>query len=110
MLVSMHTQDEHLVRRRRVLAAVGALAGAGPAFVILAMWCGIFAAAGTSPELVMRLNRDLKDILALPDVRAAFETPGMDPASSTPEEFRRPVEQDADRWAALIKAQGITAD
>jgi tripartite-type tricarboxylate transporter receptor subunit TctC len=43
-------------------------------------------------------------------VRTAFETQGMDPASSSPEEFRRLVEQDAERWARLIKAQGITAD
>jgi tripartite-type tricarboxylate transporter receptor subunit TctC len=34
----------------------------------------------------------------------------MDPATSTPEEFRRLVEQDAERWAQLIKAQHITAD
>jgi tripartite-type tricarboxylate transporter receptor subunit TctC len=60
--------------------------------------------------VVSRLNRELKDILAAPDVRAAFETQGMDPATSTPEEFRQLVEQDADRWARLIKAQGITAE
>jgi tripartite-type tricarboxylate transporter receptor subunit TctC len=34
----------------------------------------------------------------------------MDPATSTPEEFRRLVEQDAQRWAAVIKSQGITAE
>jgi tripartite-type tricarboxylate transporter receptor subunit TctC len=33
----------------------------------------------------------------------------MDPASSTPEEFRRLVEQDAERWARVIKAQNIRA-
>ena len=59
---------------------------------------------------VARLNRELTQILALPEVRTAFESQGMDPASSTPEEFRHLVEQDADRWARLIKAQGITAD
>jgi tripartite-type tricarboxylate transporter receptor subunit TctC len=34
----------------------------------------------------------------------------MDPATSTPDEFRRLVEQDADRWARVIRQQGITAD
>jgi tripartite-type tricarboxylate transporter receptor subunit TctC len=43
-------------------------------------------------------------------VRRAFSTQGMDPASSTPQEFGRLVERDAQRWAQLIKAQGITAD
>ena len=54
-------------------------------------------------------KRQLKDILAAPEVRTAFQTQGMDPASSTPEEFRRLVEKDADRWAQLIKVQNIKA-
>jgi tripartite-type tricarboxylate transporter receptor subunit TctC len=74
------------------------------------MWYGVFAPAGTPPELVARLNHEIRDILASPDVRTAFETQGMDPAASSPEEFRRLVEQDADRWAQLIKAQHITAE
>jgi tripartite-type tricarboxylate transporter receptor subunit TctC len=74
------------------------------------MWYGIFAPPGTSPEVVTQLNRELKEILASPEVRTAFQTQGMDPATSTPEEFRRLVEQDADRWARLIKAQHITAE
>ena len=74
------------------------------------MWYGVFAPPGTAPEFVARLSRELKEILALPEVRAAFETQGMDPASSTPDEFRRLVEQDATRWAQLIKTQNITAE
>jgi tripartite-type tricarboxylate transporter receptor subunit TctC len=74
------------------------------------MWYGIFAPPGTAPDFVARLNRELKEILAAPEVRTAFETQGMDPATSSPEEFRRLVEQDADRWARLIKSQGISAE
>jgi len=59
---------------------------------------------------VSRLNRELKDILAAPDVRAAFQTQGMDPATSTPEEFRRLVETDAERWSRLIKARNNKAE
>src|SRR3954471_748983 len=97
-------------KRHPLLPQVPTLAEAKAGDVNVAMWYGVFAPPGTSPELVTRLNRELKDILALPDVRAAFETQGMDPASSTPEEFRHLVERDADRWAGLIKAQGITAE
>ena len=57
-----------------------------------------------------RLNHEIREILAAPEVRTAFETQGMDPAGSTPEEFRRLVEQDAVRWARLIKTQNITAE
>ena len=97
-------------KRHPLLPQVPTLAEAKAGDINVAMWYGIFAPPGTAPEQVTKLNHELKDILALPEVRTAFETQGMDPASSTPEEFRRLVEQDANRWASLIKAQGITAD
>jgi tripartite-type tricarboxylate transporter receptor subunit TctC len=97
-------------KRHRLLPQVPTLAEAGAGNVNVDMWYGIFAPTGTPPELVARLNRELNEILATPEVRTAFETQGMDPATSTPEEFRRLVEQDAERWAQLIKAQHITAD
>jgi tripartite-type tricarboxylate transporter receptor subunit TctC len=89
---------------------VPTLAEAHAGKVNVAMWYGVFAPPGTAPELVARLNRELRDILALPEIRTAFQTQGMDPAGSTPEEFHKLVAQDAVRWAALIKSQHITAD
>jgi tripartite-type tricarboxylate transporter receptor subunit TctC len=68
------------------------------------------APKGTPAPVVERLNRELRDILARPDVKAAFETQGMLPTHSTPDAFRRLITDDARRWAELIKAQGITAD
>ena len=67
----------------------------------------IYAEEDTPADQVARLNRELREILAAPDVQAAFQTQGMDPATSSPEEFRRLVAQDAERWARLVKAQGI---
>lgn len=97
-------------KRHPLLPQVPTLGEARAGDVNVAMWYGVFAPPGTPPDMVARLNRELKDILALPEVRTAFETQGMDPAASTPEEFRRLVEQDARRWAELIKARGISAE
>jgi tripartite-type tricarboxylate transporter receptor subunit TctC len=97
-------------KRHALLPQVPTLAEARAGNLNVDMWYGIFAPPGTAPDLVAQLNRELKDILAAPEVRTAFETQGMDPATSSPDEFRRLVEQDADRWARLIKAQGITAE
>jgi tripartite-type tricarboxylate transporter receptor subunit TctC len=96
-------------KRHPLLPQVPTLAEAKAGNVDVDMWYGIFAPPGTSPDLVSQLNRELKDILASPEVRTAFEAQGMDPATSSPEEFRALVAQDAERWARLIKAQGITA-
>jgi tripartite-type tricarboxylate transporter receptor subunit TctC len=74
------------------------------------MWYGVLAPKGTPKVLVDRLNAELKSILALPEVRTAFETQGMTPAHSSTQEFGALIERDAVRWADVIKAQHIRAD
>ena len=74
------------------------------------MWYGVLAPKGTPKPLVERLNTELKSILELPEVKTAFETQGMTPAHSTPQEFATLIERDAQRWAQVIKVQRITAD
>lgn len=97
-------------KRHALLPQVPTLAEAGAGKVNVDMWYGIFAPPGTPPDEVARLNRELGDILAQPDVRSAFQTQGMDPATGTPDEFRRLVRQDADRWARLVDTQKIKAE
>jgi tripartite-type tricarboxylate transporter receptor subunit TctC len=97
-------------KRHPLLPQVPTLEQAKAGKINVDMWYGIFAPAGTPADYVGRVNREVKDILAAPEVRTAFQTQGMDPAASTPDEFRKLVARDADRWAALIKSQGITAE
>jgi tripartite-type tricarboxylate transporter receptor subunit TctC len=96
-------------KRHPLLPDVPTLKEAG-ADVNVDMWYGIFAPPGTPPDQVRRLNRELKDILASPDVRTAFQAQGMDPATDTPEEFQRLVARDAGRWADLVRKANIKAD
>ncbi len=74
------------------------------------MWYGVLAPKGTPRALIERLNQELAAILALPEVRTAFETQGMTPAHSSAEAFRTLIEKDAERWAQVIRAQHISAD
>ncbi len=97
-------------KRHALMPELPTLAQAKAGNVNVDMWYGIFAPPGTPPEQVALLNRELKDILEAPEVRTAFQTQGMDPAWSTPEEFRRLVARDADRWAGVIRAANIKAD
>ena len=94
-------------KRHALLPQVPTLSEARVGNVNVAMWFGIFAPPGTPPELIARYNAELRDILRSPEVQTAFQAQGMDPASSTPEEFRKLVEQDADRWAQVIRTQNI---
>ena len=106
-LVALGIGSEH---RHPLLPQVPTLAEAHAGNVNVAMWYGIFAPPGTSSESVTRLNHEINDILATPEVRTAFESQGMDPATGSPDEFKRLVDEDAQRWAKLIAAQHIRAE
>lgn len=97
-------------KRHPLLPELPTLKQARAGDVNVDMWYGVFAPPGTPADQVARLNRELGEILAAPEVRAAFQAQGMDPATSSPQEFGRLVEQDARRWARLIRAQGIKAE
>lgn len=106
-LVALAIGSEH---RHPLLPDVPTLKEARAGDVNMDMWYGIFAPPGTPADQVQRLNQDLKEILATPEVRTAFQAQGMDPATSTPEEFRRLVARDADRWAKVVRTAHIQAD
>jgi len=106
-LTALAIGSEH---RHPLLPDVPTLAESRAGNINVDMWYGIFAPPGTPPDFVARLNRELKEILATPEIKTAFQSQGMDPATDSPQEFRRLVEQDAGRWARLIKAQHITAE
>jgi tripartite-type tricarboxylate transporter receptor subunit TctC len=94
-------------RRHPLMPDVPTVAQTGLGQVNVAMWFGVFGPRGLAADLVASLNQDINQILASEEVKTAFSTQGMDPATGTPAEFARLVERDADRWARLVKAQGI---
>jgi tripartite-type tricarboxylate transporter receptor subunit TctC len=74
------------------------------------MWFGIFAPKGTPTEMIQLFNREINQLLTGDDVKKAFLSQGMDPRGSTPQEFAQLVRRDAERWARVVKEQGIRAE
>ena len=93
-----------------LLPAVPPLRSLGLGNLDVEMWYGVLAPKGTPRAFIDRMNDELKAILLLPDVKAAFETQGMSAAHSSPEAFRALIEKDAQRWAKIIAQQGISAN
>ena len=73
-------------------------------------WFGVFAPAGTPPELVQRLNREINTIVRSADVVDRFEKLGADTAGGTPEQFSKTYRDEGDSWRALIQRAGIKAE
>jgi tripartite-type tricarboxylate transporter receptor subunit TctC len=82
----------------------------GVANVDLAIWVGAYAPAGTPRPIIDRLQRELKAVINLPEVRERMVTQGQTPVGNTPEEFMANVRADLPKWDALIRASGATIE
>jgi hypothetical protein len=64
----------------------------------------------TSAAIVERLGRDLREVVAMPDVRARLEAEGADVIGSTPEQFAAFLKAEIARWAEVVRTARIRAD
>jgi tripartite-type tricarboxylate transporter receptor subunit TctC len=72
-------------------------------------WYGYLGPKGMPKNIVERLNRELVKALAHPQVVAAMHKTGVEPQSSTPEEFARYIEREYQVWGKVVKEAGIKA-
>lgn len=73
-------------------------------------WFGLFAPAATPKAVQDRISGAVAKALQNPDVAAKLVTLNMEPVGSTPEEFRKVVQEDWNKWGAVVKASGFTLD
>lgn len=93
--------------RTKSMPDVPTFAEAGVSGMQLSNWFGVFAPAGTSPEIVQRLNRELNAIVKQPDVIERFEKVGAEPATGSPEHFAKLYRDEHENWKAVIKRANI---
>lgn len=69
-------------------------------------WFGLFARAGTPPEIIAKLNAEIGAVLAMPDVRERVLATGNVPWWSTPDEYNTFVRAEIVKWAKAVKDSG----
>jgi len=95
-------------RRMAILPDVPTLAEAGAApDTLLPVFFALAAPAGTPPEIVAKLNAEMKRALTAPDASEKLIASGLVPTGSSPEVMTRTVAQDVERFRALVKAIGV---
>ncbi len=113
--------EQHRAGRIRILATTGAARAPAtpdvPTFtelglknVVASGWFGFFAPPNTPRSVIDTLNRGINKALSSPDVVERLTKLGMDPATSTPDEFAKIVASDYAKWGPIVKASGFTAD
>jgi tripartite-type tricarboxylate transporter receptor subunit TctC len=96
--------------RSPALPDVPTLAEAGVPGYEATIWIGVMAPAATPPAIVDRLNREINTILLRPDIQESWKKQGANPMVMKPEEFGAYIQSEIDRWAKLIKANGIKVE
>ena len=71
---------------------------------------GFYAPAGTPPEVIARLNRDINRILNTQAVKDRITALGGEILPLTPQEFGAKASEDSKRFGALIKERKIIGD
>jgi tripartite-type tricarboxylate transporter receptor subunit TctC len=96
-------------QRNPAAPEVPAIAETLPGFEVT-NWIGIFAPAGTSPEIVAKLNAEIMRIMKLPEVQARLVTEGAKSRVNTPAEFGTFQKSEMAKWGKLIRDARIAVD
>jgi tripartite-type tricarboxylate transporter receptor subunit TctC len=91
------------LHRIRTLPDVPTIAEQGFAgFEATNYWC-LYAPAGTSKDVIARLQRETAQALNAPDLHERFLASGLTPLGSTPEALAARIDRDSTKWAGVLR-------
>ncbi len=73
-------------------------------------WIGLFAPAGTPPEIVQRWNAEVRRTMQSPQIQARLPAEGARFIPTTPEQFGAFVKDEIAKWAPVVKASGARVE
>jgi tripartite-type tricarboxylate transporter receptor subunit TctC len=76
----------------------------------IVQYYGLAAPAGTPKPIVERLNKELRKVLAMEDIKQRIIADGGGPAPSSPEEYAANIKREEGKWAELIKKLGLKVE
>ena len=98
------------LKRSALMLELPTIAESGLAGYDANNWYGVMVPAKTPRAIVMRLNKEIIKVLAMPDVKSILFSQGLDPAPTTPEAFGTYIKIERTKWAKVIKTAGIKAE
>jgi tripartite-type tricarboxylate transporter receptor subunit TctC len=89
------------------LPDVPTLSEAGLAGVEVGSGVGLVAPAGTPPDIVETLNREIARIIAAPGFHERMAAIGVDVVGTTPAAYAKFISDDYAKWGKVVAAAGI---
>ena len=71
-------------------------------------WTSLVAAKGTPQPIVQKLNLQLQQIMAMPEIRQKLLVIGFEPSGGSPNDLERTIQSEYVKWGQVIKAAGMT--
>ena len=96
--------------RSPLLPDVPAMTEVGLAGVQGGSWHAVVAPAGTPREIVGKLNQTLVATISVPDLRNQLLNQGAQPVGGSPEELRKFMQAEGEKWGRVIQSSGARAD
>lgn len=97
-------------KRSSALPDVPTMDEAGIADFEAAGWAAILAPAGTPENIVDLLSAESEKILRDPDMQQRIIALGMEPASSTPQEFKVFLKEQLAKWKQAVELAGLKSN
>jgi tripartite-type tricarboxylate transporter receptor subunit TctC len=73
-------------------------------------WFGVMVPAGTSPEIIGKVNQDIARVLQMSDVVDKMTKQGSIPAPTTPQQMDEMIKTETERHAVILRAAGVAAN
>ena len=73
-------------------------------------WFGLLAPAGTSADIVNRIQKEVARALNDAGIKEKLQAQGAIPSGNTPQEFTRLIDAEHTKWAQVVKASGARVD
>jgi tripartite-type tricarboxylate transporter receptor subunit TctC len=73
-------------------------------------WYGVLGPAGLPRPIVAKLNSEISQAIALPDMHERFVAQGIDLLSSTPEQFGALIKSEVVKWRKVVRDAGAKVD
>jgi tripartite-type tricarboxylate transporter receptor subunit TctC len=78
--------------------------------LVATVWFSLSGPAGLPPEIVAKLNAEVRRVLQLPEVRERLRPDGIEPGNLDPKEFTDYVSSEIKRWAPVVRKSGAQVD
>jgi tripartite-type tricarboxylate transporter receptor subunit TctC len=75
--------------------------------MVLHHWFGVLAPAGLAKPVQAKLVREFTAAVSYPSIVERYRALILEPATATPEEFRKLIETDLARWGKVVREAGI---